>query len=95
MNVAQTILNSAMAFVAVLAPIVTAIVQVIKTNVPMPKNVVPLVAVGIGLIIGIASQFLGMGSYDWPVRIVAGIFAGLSAVGLFETAFNKREGSTK
>jgi hypothetical protein len=69
------------------------LVELIKVNINMPKNIIPFISLVIGIIIGIiASPFTDLGII---LRIWAGGFAGLSATGLFELAFNKREGTTK
>jgi hypothetical protein len=87
------VLNNVLAFASVLAVFVLAVVQMIKNNISMPKNIVPFVGLAIGLLIGaVAYPFTDL---DLTLRLWAGGLSGLSATGLFELAFNKRSGNTK
>ena len=86
-------LTDVLAFASVLAVFVLALVQLVKASVNVPKNVLPLVGLVIGLIVGfLAYPFTDL---ELVLRLWSGGLAGLSATGLFELAFNKREGSTK
>lgn len=86
-------LTDVLAFASVLAVFVLAGVQFIKTTVNVRKNLVPLIGVVIGLVIGwAAAPFTDLGL---TLRLWAGALAGLSATGLFELAFNKSSGNTK
>ncbi|AIQ61869.1 holin [Paenibacillus stellifer] len=86
-------LTDVLAFASVLAVFVLAGVQFIKTTVNVRKNLVPLIGVVIGLVIGwAAAPFTDLGL---TLRLWAGALAGLSATGLFELAFNKSSGKTK
>ncbi|WP_410055494.1 holin [Paenibacillus sp. 3LSP] len=85
-------LNNVMAFASVLAVFVLALVQLVKTTVNLPKNIVPLIGVVIGILVGAAAS--PFTSLDLVLRLWAGGLAGLSATGLFELG-NKRDGSTK
>lgn len=70
-----------MIFATVLAPVVLALVQLFK-QINVPKTLVPLIAVMIGIAIGIVAQpFTDM---NLTLRIWAGGLAGLSSTGLFE-----------
>lgn len=70
-------------FATVLSPIVTAIVELIKRVIPsISKNIVPLISLGVGLLIGAASfPFTEM---EFMLRLWAGGFSGLAATGLYE-----------
>ncbi|WP_068783199.1 holin [Paenibacillus phocaensis] len=86
------VLNNVMAFASVLAVFVLALVQLVKTTINLPKNIVPLIGVVIGILVGAAaSPFTDL---DLVLRLWAGGLAGLSATGLFELG-NKRDGGTK
>ncbi|CAH1191207.1 hypothetical protein PAECIP111892_00543 [Paenibacillus auburnensis] len=86
-------LNNVLAFASVLAVFVMALVQLVKNSVNIPRNLVPAVGLAIGLFVGaVAYPFTDM---TLVLRLWAGGLAGLSATGLFELAFNKRDGSTK
>lgn len=87
------VLNNVMAFASVLAVFVLALVQLVKTTVNLPKNIVPLIGVVIGILVGAAaSPFTDL---ELVLRLWAGGLAGLSATGLFELGLNKRDGGTK
>ncbi|MCL6458870.1 MAG: holin [Gorillibacterium sp.] len=86
-------LNNVLTFATIIAGFVIALVQVVKVTVNVPKNLIPLIGLAIGLLVGlVAYPFTDL---DTALRLWAGGLAGLSATGLFELAFNKREGSTK
>ncbi|QNK87732.1 holin [Sporosarcina sp. resist] len=79
-------------FATILAPIILAVVQLIKVSAPIKKNYIPLIAFVVGIFIGFAaSPFTDL---DLVLRLWAGGLAGLSATGLFELG-NKNEGYTK
>jgi hypothetical protein len=86
-------LTDVLAFASVLVIFVMALVQLVKNNITMPKNLVPFVGLTIGLLIGAAGYIFT--ELDLVSRLWAGGIAGLSATGLFELAFSKREGTTK
>lgn len=86
-------LTEVLAFASVLAVFVLALVQLVKTTVNVPKNLLPMMGLVVGLVVGaLASPFTDL---DLTLRLWSGGLAGLSATGLFELAFNKRDGSTK
>ncbi|MUK88488.1 holin [Ornithinibacillus sp. L9] len=79
-------------FATILMPTITAVVEVIKRAFCLPKNVIPAISLGVGLIIGgLAYPFTDM---DLILRLWAGGYAGLSGTGLFELV-KKRNGFTK
>lgn len=86
-------LTEVLAFASVLAVFVLAGVQVVKSTVTIPKNILPLVGLVIGLVIGVVAY--PFTSLELVLRLWSGALAGLSATGLFELAFNKRYGTTK
>lgn len=77
----------------VLLPIVTAVTQLIKTTISMPKKMVPFCALVAGILLGLAA--VPLTDLDWITRLWAGGLAGLSSTGLYEMAFNKKTGRTK
>ena len=80
-------------FATVLLPIVTALVELIKKSINLPKNIVPLISLVVGLIIGaVATPFT---DFDIVLRLWAGGLAGLAGTGLFELVAKKRPGQTK
>lgn len=79
-------------FATVLLPIVTALVELVKKTVNLPKNFIPMISLVVGLFIGaIAYPFT---DFELILRLWAGGFAGLAGTGLFEIV-NKRDGMTK
>ncbi|MBT2603716.1 holin [Bacillus sp. ISL-53] len=79
-------------FTTILAPIVAAMVQVVKKTVTLPNNVLPILSLVVGLGVGsVAFPFTDM---DLVLRLWAGAFAGLGGTGFYEL-FTKREGSSK
>lgn len=89
----NAILTQVLSFASILAVFVMSIVQLVKTTLNINKNFVPVVGVLVGLLIGVvAYPFTDM---DLVLRLWSGGLAGLSATGLFELAFNKRDGNTK
>lgn len=81
-------------FATIIAPIISAIVQVIKGAINLPKNYVPVIAVVVGIIVGIYGSALTNMGLPLDIRIWAGILSGLTSVGIFEM-INIREGTTK
>lgn len=79
-------------FGTVLLPIVTAAVELIKISFPIRKNLIPLISVIVGLIIGvIAFPFTDL---DLVMRLWAGGLTGLAGTGLFEL-IKPRQGLSK
>ena len=79
-------------FATVLAPIVLALIELVKKTFKVKVNLLPLIALVIGLAIGAAATpFTDM---ELTLRLWAGGFAGLSATGLFELV-KHRDGQTK
>lgn len=87
------VLTTVLAFASALAVFVLALVQLVKKTVNMPVNIVPLVGLVIGVLVGVAAY--PFTDLDLTLRIWAGGIAGLSATGLFELVFSDRKGTTK
>lgn len=93
MHVQNEILTNMLAFASVLSVFVLALVQLVKVTVDIPKNWIPFIGLVIGMLVGAAAYpFTDM---ELVLRLWAGGLAGLSATGLFELAFNQRDGNTK
>ena len=75
-------------FATVSTPIVTALVELVKRSVPIPKRVIPATSLLIGMFIGAAAY--PFTELDLVLRLWSGGLAGLAATGLFELAINKR-----
>jgi hypothetical protein len=86
------VMQQVLIFTTILAPIVAAVVQVVKQTVTLPNNVLPILSLVIGLAVGsVAFPFTEM---DLVLRLWAGAFAGLGGTGLYELVA-KREGTSK
>lgn len=79
-------------FATILAPVILALVELVKKSVPVPKNYIPLIALLIGVFIGFASYPFTELQLD--LRLWAGGLAGLASTGLFELG-SKRDGTTE
>lgn len=86
-------LTNVLAFASVIAVFVLAGVQFVKKTVNVPNNFLPVIGLVIGLLIGVVAY--PFTELDLTLRFWAGGLAGLSATGLFELAFSKRNGTTK
>lgn len=79
-------------FATVLAPIILALVQLVKKTVNIKNNLVSLIAFAVGLFVGVvAAPFTDL---DIVLRLWAGGLAGLAATGLFELMDNQ-DGESK
>lgn len=82
-----------LAFASTLSVMIFALVQLVKNSVTIPKNLVPVVGLVVGLLIGaVAYPFTEL---NLTMRLWAGGLGGLSATGLFELALANRPGNTK
>ncbi|WP_340397812.1 holin [Paenibacillus sp. FSL E2-0202] len=87
------VLNNVLTFATLISVFVLALVQLVKTVINVPKNLLPFIGLVIGLVIGaVAYPFTDL---DLTLRLWGGGLAGLSATGLFELAFKDRPGTTK
>lgn len=80
-------------FATVLAPVITALVELVKRSVPIPKRVIPATSLLTGMFIGAAAY--PFTDLDLVLRLWAGGLSGLAATGLFELAINKRTDTVK
>jgi len=79
-------------FAAILAPIITALIEMIKKVSKIPINFIPVLALLVGLLIGFVAQ--PFTDLDYVNRLWAGGLAGLAATGLFELV-KQRDGQKK
>lgn len=75
-----------------IAPIVTGVVQALKTGFNIKKNLLTFVAVIVGMLLGFLSY--PFSDVDTMSRVWSGVMAGLASVGLFELG-SKRQRETK
>lgn len=78
--------------VTLISPVIIGLSEVAKQTVRIPKNMIPLVAIFIGILVGIAAA--PFTTVDIYIRIWAGVIAGLASVGLYESG-KTRNGYTK
>ena len=75
------------------APIISAIINVVKTQFKLDGKQVSALALGLGIIVGIAYAATivhgDYAAYGW-----GGLIAGLSAIGYYELAFKNKKGDT-
>ena len=87
-------MESIIAFATVISVITIALTQLVK-QVGVPKNVVPLIAIGIGIVLG-GITFIPEIVTELSIggRLLVGLISGLMATGIWETV-RTRTGSTK
>lgn len=85
-------LNVVLALASALAAIVAVLLSAIKALVVLPKNLIPVIGIVIGVGVGIAAY--PFTDLELIYRIWAGAFAGFSATGLYELQKNN-PGTTK
>lgn len=86
------LLDNVLAFASILSVFILTLVQAIKNNTRLPRNSIPFIGLGIGLLVGAAAY--PFTELELILRLWSGGLAGLSATGLFELAFNNRSGHT-
>lgn len=89
-------MESIIAFATVISVITIALTQLVKQG-GVPKNVVPLIAIGIGIVLGGITNCLFLKllpNYQLVVVCFFGLISGLMATGIWETV-RTRTGSTK
>lgn len=76
---------------SILVPIVTGVTEAGKKTFNLPINWVPVVALALGLLLGLAA--IPFTDLDAAMRLWAGGLAGLASVGLFEVVKQRDEKS--
>ena len=71
-------METVLIFASVLSPIILALVELVKKTVKVPKNLIPLVSLLIGLLIGAAAY--PFTDLELVLRLWSGGLAGLTAV---------------
>lgn len=75
-------MSEVLVFATIISPVILALVNMVKGAFPIPKNLIPLAALVLGLVVGFAAQ--PFTELDLTLRLWAGGLAGLAATGLFE-----------
>lgn len=74
-----------------IAPIAAAVMELVKRTVKLPNNLIPLITVVVGLVVGVV--FEPFTELDLVLRLWAGGLAGLAGTGLYEL-ITKRSGTS-
>lgn len=84
------------AFAGILSAITIALTEVIKRTNTIPKNIIPIISMVIGVAVGGITAFIPEMITELSIagRLLAGLISGLMATGIWET-FNRRTGNTK
>lgn len=85
-------MEAVLLFATLIAPIILALVEVVKKTVNVKVNLLPVIALVLGLLVGFVAQ--PFTDLDLVLRLWAGGLAGLTATGMFELVTN-RFGTTK
>jgi hypothetical protein len=86
-------MENVLIFAGTLVAIVIALVEVVKTTLVVKKNLIPLIGLAIGVLVALAAY--PFTELPWDHRLWAGVFAGLTATGVFEMVFTNRPGTTR
>ena len=85
-------MTAVLVFATILAPVILALVELVKRTGSIPNNLIPLIA----FVVGIFTGFAGAPFTELPLnlRLWSGGLSGLAATGLFELG-NRRNGTSK
>lgn len=84
------------AFAEIISVITIALTEVIKRTKAIPKNIIPIISIFIGVIVGGLTAFIPeiVSELSIAGRLLAGLISGLMATGIWET-FKDKKGSNK
>ncbi|MEY8603522.1 holin [Staphylococcus nepalensis] len=84
------------AFAGVISVITIALTEVIKRTKAIPKNIIPIISIFIGVIVGGLTAFIPEIVSELSVagRLLAGLISGLMATGIWET-FKDKKGTSE
>lgn len=84
------------AFAGVISVITIALTEVIKRTKAIPKNIIPIISIFIGVIVGGLTAFIPeiVSELSIAGRLLAGLISGLMATGIWET-FKDKKGFSK
>ena len=82
-------------FALTISAVTLGLTEVIKKLFNIPKDVIPLISMGIGIVVSVSSYLIPEINTNISLYglILAGIISGLMASGMWET-FKKRDGNT-
>lgn len=83
-------------FAGIISVLTIALTEVIKRTKAIPKNIIPIISIVIGVVVGGLTAFIPeiVSELSIAGRLLAGLISGLMATGIWET-LRTREGSTK
>lgn len=84
------------AFAGIISVITIALTEVIKRTKAIPKNIIPIISIFIGVVVGGLTAFIPeiVSELSIAGRLLAGLISGLMATGIWET-FKDKKGSNK
>lgn len=84
------------AFAGVISVITIALTEVIKRTKAIPKNIIPIISIFIGVIVGGLTAFIPeiVSELSIAGRLLAGLISGLMATGIWET-FKDKKGTSE
>jgi len=83
------LLEQVLMFSTLLAPLVTAMMELLKRTFPIPKKYIPIISFFVGLIIGLLAA--PVTEMNVQLRLWSGGIAGLAATGLYEIGKKSRK----
>ena len=84
------------AFAGVISVITIVLTEVIKRTKAIPKNIIPIISIFIGVIVGGLTAFIPeiVSELSIAGRLLAGLISGLMATGIWET-FKDKKGTSE
>ena len=84
------------AFAGVISVITIALTEVIKRTKAIPKNIIPIISIFIGVVVGGLTAFIPeiVSELSIAGRLLAGLISGLMATGIWET-FKDKKGTSE
>ncbi|PUZ30759.1 holin [Staphylococcus arlettae] len=80
------------AFAGIISVITIALTEVIKRTKAIPKNIIPIISIFIGVVVGGLTAFIPeiVSELSIAGRLLAGLISGLMATGIWETFKDKK-----
>ncbi|MGL4008856.1 holin [Staphylococcus nepalensis] len=84
------------AFAGIISVITIALTEVIKRTKAIPKNIIPIISIFIGVVVGGLTAFIPeiVSELSIAGRLLAGLISGLMATGIWET-FKDKKGTSE
>lgn len=83
-------------FAGIISVITIALTEVIKRTKAIPKNIIPIISIFIGVVVGGLTAFIPeiVSELSIAGRLLAGLISGLMATGIWET-FKDKKGTSE